>query len=88
MNILDENIVDSQRQRLRHWRIPVRHMGYDVGRQGMKDQEISMMPEGLFDGLKDEEKRDLISYLQSPRQVAAPAGTPAAPAANAGGNGR
>ena len=40
MNILDENIIDSQRQRLRHWRIAVRHMGYDVGRQGMKDQEI------------------------------------------------
>jgi hypothetical protein len=40
VNILDENIIDSQRQRLRHWRIAIRHMGYDVGRQGMKDQEI------------------------------------------------
>ena len=40
MNILDENIIDSQRQRLRHWRMAMRHMGYDVGRQGMKDQEI------------------------------------------------
>lgn len=40
MNILDENIIDSQRQRLRHWHIAIRHMGYDVGRQGMKDQEI------------------------------------------------
>ena len=40
MNILDENIIDSQRQRLRHWRIAVRHMGHDVGRQGMKDHEI------------------------------------------------
>jgi len=40
VNILDENIIDSQRQRLRHWRIPVRQMGHDVGRQGMKDQEI------------------------------------------------
>jgi putative heme-binding domain-containing protein len=54
----------------------------------MKDQEISMMPEGLFDGLKDEEKRDLIAYLQSPRQVAPPPGTPAAPAASAGANAR
>lgn len=43
MNILDENIIDSQRQRLRHWRIAVRHMGYDVGRQGMKDQEIIVL---------------------------------------------
>ena len=40
MNILDENVIDSQRQLLRHWRIAIRHMGYDVGRQGMKDQEI------------------------------------------------
>jgi hypothetical protein len=40
VNILDENIIDRQRQRLRHWRIAMRHMGYDVGRQGMKDQEI------------------------------------------------
>ena len=35
-----ENIIDSQRQRLRHWRIAMRHMGYDVGRRGIKDQEI------------------------------------------------
>ena len=35
-----KNIIDSQRQRLRHWRIAIRHMGWDVGRQGMKDQEI------------------------------------------------
>jgi len=40
VNILDENIIDSQRQRLRHWRIAVRHMGYDVARQGMQDHEI------------------------------------------------
>jgi hypothetical protein len=40
VNILDENIIDSQRQRLRHWRIAVRPMGYDVGRQGMTDPEI------------------------------------------------
>jgi hypothetical protein len=42
-----------------------------------------MMPEGLFDGLKEQEKRDLIAYLQSPRQVPAPPGTPATPAAPA-----
>jgi hypothetical protein len=40
VNILDENIIDSQRHRLRQWRIAVQHLGYDVGRQGMKDQEI------------------------------------------------
>ncbi|CAA9400355.1 MAG: hypothetical protein AVDCRST_MAG64-1675, partial [uncultured Phycisphaerae bacterium] len=38
-----------------------------------KDQEISMMPEGLLDALPDAEKRDLIAYLQSPKQVPLPA---------------
>ena len=40
MNILDENIIENQRQLLRRWRIAVRHLGYDVGRQGMQDEEI------------------------------------------------
>lgn len=34
-----------------------------------KEQDISMMPEGLLAGLKNEEVRDLIAYLASPRQV-------------------
>lgn len=38
-----------------------------------KDQEISMMPEGLMEGLTDAEKRDLIAYLQSEKQVPIPA---------------
>ena len=33
---------------------------------------ISMMPEGLLATLRDEEVRDLISYLMAPRQVARP----------------
>lgn len=40
MNILDENIPESQRQLLRSWRIRVRQIGYEVGRQGMKDERI------------------------------------------------
>lgn len=40
MNILDENIPDSQRQLLRSRRIQVRQIGHEVGRQGMKDEEI------------------------------------------------
>jgi hypothetical protein len=40
VNILDENVIDNQRQLLRSWRIPFRHIGYDLGRQGMKDTEI------------------------------------------------
>ena len=40
MNILDENIIDSQRQLLRSWRISIQQIGYEVGSQGMKDKEI------------------------------------------------
>jgi len=40
VNILDENILASQRQILRSQRVPVRQIGYDVGRKGMKDNEI------------------------------------------------
>ena len=40
MNILDENIPESQRQLLRSWRIRVRQIGYEVGRGGMKDDRI------------------------------------------------
>ena len=40
MNVLDENILESQRQTLRNWRIRVRQIGKDVGRRGMKDDEL------------------------------------------------
>lgn len=40
MNILDENIPESQRQLLRSWRTPIRQIGYETGRKGMKDAEI------------------------------------------------
>lgn len=40
MILLDENIPESQRQLLRGWRIQVRQIGYEVGRKGMKDDEI------------------------------------------------
>jgi len=36
VNILDENIIKSQRQLLKSWRIPIRQIGYEVGRKGMK----------------------------------------------------
>jgi putative heme-binding domain-containing protein len=39
-----------------------------------KTAEISMMPEGLLANLNDEQTRDLVAYLQSPTQVALPAG--------------
>ena len=40
MNILDENIAASQRQRLRTWRIRVRQIGVDIGHKGLQDEEI------------------------------------------------
>lgn len=40
MNVLDESIPPSQRRLLRSWRVPIRHIGYEVGRKGMKDDEI------------------------------------------------
>jgi hypothetical protein len=40
MNILDENISESQRQLARSWRLRVHQIGFDIGRQGMRDEEI------------------------------------------------
>jgi hypothetical protein len=40
MNILDDNIMASQRQHLRSWRIPVRQIGVDLGHKGLQDAEI------------------------------------------------
>lgn len=40
MNILDENIIESQCQLLRKWRIRFRQIGYGLGRQGIQDSEI------------------------------------------------
>jgi hypothetical protein len=38
MNVLDENIIYSQRRRLRQWKIHVRCIGEDLGWSGMKDK--------------------------------------------------
>ena len=40
MIILDENFPESQRQLLRGWHIPLRQIGYEVGRKGMQDEEL------------------------------------------------
>jgi len=37
MNILDENIPEHQRQKLKNWRIRVYQIGYDIARKGIKD---------------------------------------------------
>jgi hypothetical protein len=38
VNVLDENIVATQRQLLRSWKIHFRSIGGEVGRVGMKDR--------------------------------------------------
>jgi len=40
MIVLDENIPEDQRQLLRGWRVRARLIGDDVGRKGMKDEQI------------------------------------------------
>ena len=40
MNILDENILDSQREQLSAQGVPFRQIGYEIGRKGMDDEEI------------------------------------------------
>lgn len=40
MNILDENILEDQRLLLWSWGIRARQIGREIGRSGMKDQEI------------------------------------------------
>ncbi len=37
MNVLDENIVFSQRKQLQLWRIHLRQIGVELGEAGMKD---------------------------------------------------
>lgn len=40
MNVLDENILESQRQLLRSWGIAIRQIGHELGRKGMADEAI------------------------------------------------
>ncbi len=47
MILLDENVIESQRALLRSWHIPARHIGYDMGRKGMKDDEVLAFLRGL-----------------------------------------
>jgi hypothetical protein len=40
VNLLDENILESQRQLLKNWGVPVRQIGHELGRKGMLDEAI------------------------------------------------
>jgi hypothetical protein len=41
--ILDENILDGQRLLLEEWRLAARQIGLDLGRKGLKDEEIVVL---------------------------------------------
>jgi len=41
--VLDENIVDGQRLLLEGWNVTARQVGLDVGRKGLKDEEIVVL---------------------------------------------
>jgi hypothetical protein len=45
--VLDENFDENQRSLLRSWRIPSRQIGDEVGRLGMKDDEVIPMLQQL-----------------------------------------
>ncbi|OGL47297.1 MAG: hypothetical protein A2161_18750 [Candidatus Schekmanbacteria bacterium RBG_13_48_7] len=47
MNILDENIIESQCQLLRSWRIRFRQIGVEIGQSGLKDKEIITLLHGI-----------------------------------------
>jgi hypothetical protein len=40
VNVLDENVPESQRRLMQSRRVPLRQIGKDIGRKGMKDKEI------------------------------------------------
>ena len=43
MIVLDENIPEDQRYLLRGWRLRVDQIGDDVGRKGMKDDQVLVL---------------------------------------------
>jgi hypothetical protein len=47
MVVLDENIPDDQRLLLKSWRIRAYQIGRDVGRAGIKDEQIIPFQVGL-----------------------------------------
>ena len=40
MNVLDENVFQGQRELLQSWGIPIRQIGYEIGRRGTQDEEV------------------------------------------------
>lgn len=82
MNLLDENVPESETERLRGWGVRVRQIGQGVGRLGMKDPEILTLLHGLkrvtlfsldrdFSGAHLCHPAYCLVYLFVPRQEAA-----------------
>src|SRR5436309_3408726 len=44
MNVLDENVVEDERERLRAARVKVRKVGRDFGSKGLSDEAIIPLP--------------------------------------------
>jgi hypothetical protein len=40
MNVLDENVVETQCRLFRKWRVRFQQIGFGIGSEGMKDSEI------------------------------------------------
>lgn len=47
MNVLDENVPEPQADLLRSWRIAVRHLTFDLGNNGMSDEDLVRLLHGL-----------------------------------------
>jgi hypothetical protein len=47
MNILDENVPDRERHKLRRYRLPFRQIGRELGRTSMSDRDIITMLHSL-----------------------------------------
>jgi len=47
VNVLDENIREDQRQRLRRWRIRIRQVGEDVAQKGIQDESLIRLLQSL-----------------------------------------
>lgn len=41
MNVLDENVLASQRAQLLRWNVPIRQIGMELGHKGMKDEALT-----------------------------------------------
>ncbi len=63
-------ILRGQQERTITLQLPEKKLTLDRSRiEAFRETELSLMPEGQLDRLSDEEVRDLIGYLMSPRQV-------------------